>query len=97
MDTSALFEKYWPIAVALVTVLAWAFGMGWRSRKLMSRIETLEKGFHIQNEDTVYVILAVYALVDGQRRAGQNGEVAKARDELQRHITSRKYGWRKQE
>lgn len=92
-DDITMFQKYWWVLLILVGVIGWALGIGWKASKLMDRVETLEANRKKQHRDIVYIVLAIYAIVESLGVNATNADVIRAKNALQTHITQNQYDW----
>ena len=93
VDDITIFQKYWWLIVLIVGLIGWAIGLGWKASKLMNRVEVLEANRKKQHHDVVYIVLAIYAIVEALGTTVTNADVMKARNALQAHITQNQYDW----
>lgn len=89
----SIIKNWWAVISIFLVIVVWVFSVGWRARRTITRFELLEGELKKQQRDIVYIVLAIYAIVEGMTKAGSNGNVLMAKNELLRHITENKYGW----
>jgi len=67
------------------------FKSGYKSRKVLQRLERLEMHDEMQRKDIEVLVIANFAILDGLKQQGCNGKVTKAHEGLQEHITKNRY------
>jgi len=89
--TIPILQDYWWIICILAGAVFFIFKSGYKSRKVVQRLECLEIHDEIQRKDIEVLVIANFAILDGLKQQGCNGKVTKAHEGLQEHITKNRY------
>jgi len=86
----ALAKDLWWILGAAAGALGLAARAGWKSRRLLARLDRLERHDDQRREDIAMLLEGMFAVLDGLKQQGVRGEVACAAAKLQQYVVARK-------
>jgi hypothetical protein len=73
------------VVASITTICGFLFSL----YKIFRRFESLEDSNKCRKKENVILIRSTFAMLDGLHQLGANGEVTKARQELQDYIVQR--------
>ncbi len=82
-------DAWWIIGIA-AGFMAAAARAGWRSRQMMARLERLERHDSEQKRDISALLAGMFAVLDGLKQQGCNGEVTSAYARLKQYVVDRR-------
>ncbi len=82
-------DIWWLIGL-MVGALCFAARAGWKSRQLISRLDRLEKRDAEQQEDISALLGGMFAVLDGLKQQGCNGEVTLAYGRLKEYVVTKR-------